>query len=171
VPNDYPNPPAGDDKGGDNEHATDDDTRAVQIIEVDTELAGRLRLVVARLARQLRQQAVSGLSPSLMSALATIGRDGPLTHGELAELEQVAPPTITRCVDRLMEDGLVDRVIDQSDRRVSRVQILRPGIDLLLTTRNRKDAWLVRRLAEMPDVSHNDLERTVEVLEHLVDGR
>lgn len=146
-------------------------TPAANVIDVDTELAGRLRLVVARLARQLRQQAVSGLSPSLMSALASIGRDGPLTHGELAELEQVAPPTITRCVDRLVEDGLVDRVIDQNDRRVSRVQILKPGIELLLTTRNRKDAWLVQRLAEMPDVDHDDLERTVEVLEQLVEGR
>lgn len=137
---------------------------------VDSELAGRLRLAVARLARQLRQQAPSGLSPSLLSALATIDRHGPLTHGELAEIEQVAPPTITRLVDKLVEQELVERIVDDNDRRISRVAILPPARELLESIRHRKDAWLVERLNELPD-DQTHLATTVAVLEHLLDNR
>ena len=137
---------------------------------VDAELAGRLRLAVTRLARQLRQQAPSGLSPSLLSALASINHHGPLTHGELAELEQVAPPTITRCVDRLVEQGLVDRVVDLDDRRVSRVTMLPAGDELIASIRTRKEAWLIERLAELPD-DQPHLANTVAVLEHLLETR
>ena len=52
------------------------------------ELAGRLRLAITRLARQLRQTSDSDLSPTQGSVLATVGKSGPLTLGELAELER-----------------------------------------------------------------------------------
>lgn len=138
---------------------------------IDPELTSRLRLVVTRLARQLRQQTPTALSPSLLSALATIDRFGPLTHGELADIEQVAPPTITRSVDRLAEQGLVDRVVDADDRRVSRVVVQPAGLELLSSIRSRRDAWLIERLRELPGDEQADLRTTVGLLEHLLEGR
>ena len=71
-------------------------------------MAGRLRLSATRLARRLRQQADTGLSPSQLSALATIRTHGPLTLGALAEHERVAPPSVTKVVAKLEAAGWVD---------------------------------------------------------------
>jgi DNA-binding MarR family transcriptional regulator len=110
------------------------------------ELAARLRLATARLARQLRQQAGTGLSPSQHAALASIELHGPLTLGRLARIEQVAPPTVTKVVSRLEDDGLVTRTVDDTDRRVSRVRTTAAGRRRLEHSRKRRDAWLARRL-------------------------
>src|SRR2546427_663400 len=91
------------------------------------ELAAALRLAVVRLARKLRQRADTGATPSMLSALSSIERLGPLTIGELAVAEQVAPPTMTPIVARLDEAGLVTREADPVDRRVSHVSVSREG--------------------------------------------
>src|SRR5712691_12800757 len=98
-------------------------------------LPARLRMVVTRLARRLRQQGESAASPTQLAALATIERDGPLTLGALAAIERVRPPTITAAVGRLEEQGLVHRRIDARDRRVARVAITSHGRRLLAESR------------------------------------
>ncbi len=95
---------------------------------IDTaELASRLRLGVTRLARKLRQQAEPGITPSLLSALSTIERAGPMTIGDLCAAEQVQPPTMTRLVASLVETGLVERNVDPADRRVAWVRVTPAG--------------------------------------------
>src|SRR4051812_44202587 len=79
--------------------------------------AAQLRLAVTRTARRLRQEAGTGLSPTLTAALATVERHGPLTPSELAARERVQRPTATRLVARLEADGLVVRMSDPQDRR------------------------------------------------------
>lgn len=135
------------------------------------ELAGRLRLSVTRLARQLRQTADSDLSPTQASVLATVSSAGPLALGELAELERVASPTITKVIALLHQKGLVEKLVDPADRRFVRVSLTQDGEALLERTRARKTAWLARQLQ---DLSPDDLERlaaATEVLEHLTARR
>ena len=69
------------------------------------EVAGRLRIAVNRLQRRLRQESLGGLSPAQASALGSVGRHGSPTLGELAALEQVQPPTMTRIVAGLTTRG------------------------------------------------------------------
>ena len=66
--------------------------------ETTEELAGRLRLAIDRLHRRLRQESLAGLSPAQASALGAVKRLGRPTLGELAAVEQVQPPTMTRLV-------------------------------------------------------------------------
>src|ERR1700709_1183017 len=118
--------------------------------------AGRLRLSIARLARLLRQQDDSGLGPTVTAALSTIAKHGPLTLGDLAGREQVAPPTITKVVEKMVVAGLIERSADQRDRRVSLVSITDVGQSQLEDFRVRRRSWLSERLAELdPD----ELER------------
>ena len=81
------------------------------------ELAGEIKLLVGRLARRLRQEGTAGLTPSQLSALASVERLGPLQLGGLARVESVAPPTLTRSIAGLEEQGLVQRHADPDDCR------------------------------------------------------
>jgi DNA-binding MarR family transcriptional regulator len=141
-----------------------DDTRDT---DSDTELAGHLRVVVARLARILRQQDQSGMAPTLLAALTTVGRSGPLTLGELAAHEQVAAPTITKAVQKLEGKGLVVRHADPDDGRVCRVALTTAGRRHLERARRRRTAWLATRLSELGDDDIRRLTDAVDVLEAL----
>src|SRR5690606_1403261 len=70
----------------------------------DDELT-RLRLAVLRLARRLRQEHAGDLTPSQLSALSCVEREGPLSLRDLAEMERVQPPSISRIVGSLEGEG------------------------------------------------------------------
>jgi DNA-binding MarR family transcriptional regulator len=134
------------------------------------ELAARLRLGVTRLARRLRQETEPGITPSLLSALSSIDREGRLTVGELCALEQVQPPTMTRLVASLVDAGLVRREPEPSDRRIAWLSCTSEGARVLSRSRRRKEAFLVRRLRNLESDERELLERAVPILERLVGG-
>lgn len=131
------------------------------------ETAARLRLSVTRLARLLRQQSDSRLTPTQISALATLQRCGPIPVGALADAEQIAAPTATKVVEKLHAAGLVQRQGDPGDRRVTLVSVTSDGDHLLDDVRARKTAWLATRLAELPPEDAGRLAVAVDVLERL----
>jgi DNA-binding MarR family transcriptional regulator len=128
-------------------------------------LAARLRLAVTRLNRRLRAEADSGLTASGISALATIGRRGPLPLGELAAAEGVKPPTMTATVAALEAEGLVARSADGRDRRVRRVSLTARGRQRLDRARTRKTAYLAARLERLDEVQLEQLDRAVALFE------
>jgi DNA-binding MarR family transcriptional regulator len=133
------------------------------------DVAGHLRLVLARTARRLRQEAGSDLSPSLSSALAAIDRHGPVTPSELADHERVQRPTATRVIARLEERGLVERAPDPGDRRSSLISASAAGRTLLRRQRSRKNQYLARRLATLGRDEVATLERAAVILERMLD--
>jgi DNA-binding MarR family transcriptional regulator len=132
------------------------------------EVAGRLRIAVNRLQRRLRQESLGGLSPAQASALGSVGRHGGPTLGELAAMEQVQPPTMTRIVASLTDAGMVTRVADPNDRRSARVRITSAGEGALARMRTRKNAFLLRRLDELSDEEQTRAVELVELLEQLL---
>lgn len=134
------------------------------------ELAARLRLVITRTARRLRQEAGTELSPSQTAALATIERHGPLTPSVLAELERVQRPTATRIVARLTDEALVERIADPADGRSFTVAATPKGRALLGKLRTRKNAYLARRLRRLDQADLAALERAAEILEGVLEG-
>ena len=132
-------------------------------------LPSRLRMVVTRLARRLRQQGEAAASPTQLAALATIERDGPLTLGALAAIERVRPPTITAAVGRLEEQGLVHRRTDARDRRVARVEITAHGGRLLAQSRSRKTAYLEQQLAALSADERATLAKAASILERVLE--
>ena len=133
------------------------------------ELASSLRLRVMRLSRKLRRQAGSGLSPSLLSALTTVERRGPMTIGNLSEAEQVKPPTMTKVVAQLVEQGLVTREADPLDGRMAWVMATPEGRGLLRRTRHRSDAYLAKRLRSLDPEDLLVLEQASLLLERLTE--
>ena len=138
------------------------------MIQLDTDLASRLRFTVMRLARRLRQTGDTDATLSQLSALSSIEHHGPLTLGELAALERVAPPSMTRIVSHLEERGLVVRQVDAADRRVARVSTTADGSEMLERSRGKKTAYLAARIDKLSDDERALLQKALPVIERLV---
>jgi DNA-binding MarR family transcriptional regulator len=121
-----------------------------------------------RLARRLRQQAPEGITPSQLSALATLEGNGPLTLTELATAERVRPPTMTRIVTALEEAGLVVRSVDKKDRRCNNLKLTGDGKRLITRARSRKTAYLAARIGALSDSDRATLTAATEILERFV---
>lgn len=134
-----------------------------------TDLAHRLRPVLTRLARRMRQEAGGDLTPTQQAALATISCHGPLTPSELAAREKIQRPTATRVLALLEERGLVERTADPSDRRSSLVSATGSGETLLTSVRDRKDMFLALRLDRLSPEDLAALERAAGILERVLD--
>lgn len=137
---------------------------------VDASLASTLRISVMRLARRLRAERTSeGLTMSQTSVLGILDRDGPQSPTQLASLEKVQPPSITRVVGALESLGLVRRVAHASDRRQCVIELTEPGQQLLVEDRNRREAWLARRLDELGEADREALRAAAPVIGRLAD--
>ncbi|MBI2704447.1 MAG: MarR family transcriptional regulator [Actinobacteria bacterium] len=130
----------------------------------------RLRLATLRLARRLRQHASHGITHSQLSALATIDRNGPLTLGELAQMEKVQPPSISRIVAALEGDGYVDRVPGPTDKRVALVQVTPKAARELEAIRAERDAWLAARMATLSGADQQRIVDALPALEALLES-
>jgi len=120
----------------------------------DTGLASELRFSVARLSRRLRNEREpdNPLSVGALSALGILFREGECTIGALAAHERVRPPSMTRTVNCLVEDGYAARRADATDGRQVLVDLTDKGREILRADRRRRDAWLAQRLRELtPD--------------------
>jgi DNA-binding MarR family transcriptional regulator len=117
----------------------------------DTGLASELRFSVARLSRRLRNEREpdNPLSVAALSALGILFREGECTVGTLAAHERVQPPSMTRTVNCLVEDGFAVRRPHDTDGRQVLVDLTDQGREILLADRRRRDAWLAKRLREL----------------------
>jgi DNA-binding MarR family transcriptional regulator len=139
-------------------------TRIPTSAEVYHELVAALRVGVMRLARRLRnERSGSDLTLTHLSALGTLDRYGNLTIGELAAIENVKPPSMTRTINCLQEAGLVTRAAHESDGRQVVVGLTDRARAVLSEDRRRRDAWLAVHLADL-DPADLDLLRSVAPL-------
>ena len=134
--------------------------------ELDDAVA-RLSMALGRLNRSLRRGSGSGLGPGSVSALATLVRCGPMRLGDLATREGVAPPTLTRIVVNLEENGLVVREPDPDDRRATRVQATPAAHEMVTGLGSTRFALLHSRISALAPADRTALLRAVPVLESL----
>ena len=132
------------------------------------ELASELRLSLLRATRRLRAQRVNTAATlSQLSALGTVYRSGPLSAGEIAAIEQVQPPSMTKILASLEQAGWIERSSHPDDRRQSVIAITEAGRELLAEETRVRDEWLAKRLVEFSDEDLRKLRAAVEVLDRL----
>jgi DNA-binding MarR family transcriptional regulator len=112
-------------------------------------IASDLRLAVGRLARKVRLSETSGLTPSQLSALATIDQIGRARLCDVAAAEGVSAPTATRIVSAIEKLGLVARADDSEDRRATRIAVTPAGRAALRRIRSNRTAFLQQRLQRL----------------------
>ena len=132
--------------------------------------AARLRVAIARLSRRLRRHELAGLTPTQLSALATVERAGPLRLGDLAAAEGIAPSTLTRLVTALEERGYVDRCPVPGDARASTLAIAPPGRAVLERIRQESTTVLADSLRTLTGEQVAALAAALPALEQLGDA-
>ena len=88
---------------------------------------------VQRLVRAYadKQAARYGITRAQWAVLAKVERSEGLKQSELAELMEMQPITLTRLVDRLCDNGWIERRGDDTDRRVNRLYLRKAARPLL----------------------------------------
>src|ERR1700761_5033429 len=136
----------------------------------DARLAADLSLAVMRLARQLRfRNPQSPVSLSQLSALTTLANEGAMTPGALAIRERVRPPSMTRVIASLADEGFVEREPHPVDGRQVVVSVSESGAELVKAARRARQEWLAERLATLNDDKRDILREAADIILALVD--
>jgi DNA-binding MarR family transcriptional regulator len=109
----------------------------------------------------------TGVSPERLSILSILAFAGPRTVGEIAELELVSPPAISRILNGMEKNGLVARERMEVDRRFVRVAATLKGRRLVDGARGRRLVRMASRLEVLGDDELTTLQRATEILERL----
>jgi DNA-binding MarR family transcriptional regulator len=132
--------------------------------------AAELRAVIGRLARLLRPTRAAGaLTPTEISVLFAICRDGPLPLASLAEREALNPTMLSRVIGGLTDAGLVTRTVSPDDRRSAHVTATAAGRRLRERIRSERDAVLAEALAALAPAQRRSIEAAVPALEALAE--
>jgi DNA-binding MarR family transcriptional regulator len=130
----------------------------------------RLRVAIARLSRRLRRHELAGLTPTKLSALASVERLGPVRLGDLAAAEGIAPSTLTRLVTALEEAGYVKRLPVPEDARASTLAVTTRGHSVLDRIRQESTSVLAESLRTLSPEELGALAAALPALERLAAG-
>src|SRR4030081_906755 len=132
------------------------------------ETADRLHSAAIHLLRRLRvRDRESGIGPAQLSALSVLVFGGPRSLGELADAEQVRPPTMSRIVAGLERAGLVKRRRTEDGRRV-RLGATPKGTKILEQGRQRRVESLVSALSALSERERQKLGELVDMLRQII---
>lgn len=116
-----------------------------------------------RISRRVRFESTDALAPHQFSVLARL-EGTPRTPGELAEIERVSAPSMTRTAGALVERGLVDRTVDPADRRQVILSLTPEGATMLKDSRRRRDAWMSVRVGHLSPGEQETLRQAAAIL-------
>jgi len=132
-------------------------------------LADQLHSAAIHLLRTLRKEDdASGLSAPRLSALSVVVFGGPLALGQLARAEQVRPPTMTRIVTGLETVGLVKRIGDSRDHRVTKIQATQKGQRVLAAGRARRVRVLTEAVNALESSELAELARAIQLITEVI---
>src|SRR5580704_11571116 len=132
------------------------------------ETADRLHSAAIHLLRRLRvRDRESGVGPAQLSALSVLVFGGPRSLGELADAEQVRPPTMSRIVAGLERAGLVRRLPTEDRRRV-RLEASAKGTKILQAGRKRRVESLAKTLSSLSEDEQRHLAELVDLLQQII---
>lgn len=136
-----------------------------------TLLANRLRPVLLQLNRQLRREIHSlGVTGGQVSLLVQIKYHPGIGIRELAALERISVPGMSKFIARLEEAGLVQRAPVKGDQRRVGLTLTAAGQKVLRSVKSKRTAWLAARLSELDPRELDAIDAAIEPLSHLLAG-
>jgi DNA-binding MarR family transcriptional regulator len=135
-----------------------------------TVLANRLRPVLLQLARRLRREIHSlGVTGGQVSLLVQIKQHPGIGMRELAALERISVPGMSKVVARLEEAGLVHRAAVEGDQRRVGLTLTAAGHKVLRSVRSKRTAWLAARLRGLGPDELEAIDAAIEPLARLLE--
>ncbi len=134
-----------------------------------TEIAARLAAAVGRISRRARTDSAA-LGYGIVSALATIQREGPLRPGDLSRIEVVTKPTMTRILTELEQRGFIEREADPRDGRAFMVTATPEGIAAVERARSDRTGIVAELIAELPEPDVDAIAAALDALERVAQG-
>src|SRR5688572_4821003 len=132
------------------------------------QLAVALRDSITRLNRRLRQtRPVGDITVTQVSALQSLDTAGALTPRELADIERVQPPTMTKIVAKLEERGLVVRSPHPTDGRQVILSATAKGREMYGQFEDARNEWLATQLAALTPDERDTLARAARILQQV----
>ncbi|MGL5818496.1 MAG: MarR family winged helix-turn-helix transcriptional regulator [Phycicoccus sp.] len=125
-----------------------------------------LRMACMRISRRVRFESPSAVAPHQFSVLVRL-ESGPRTPKELADVERVSAPSMTRTVGGLVDAGLVARAADPTDGRQVILSLTSDGRRAIRDIRRRRDQWLATRLEKLTDDERRLLAEAALLLERV----
>src|SRR5215467_3957227 len=133
-------------------------------------LSRTLHSAAIHLLRDLRtQDSALGIGPSQLSALSVIVFGGPRSLRDLAEAEQVQPPTMSKIVDALVRQGLAHREVNSADRRSITISPTPKGVHVMKLGRDRREKRLIELLKQLKHDEVKELQRAGDVLTRILE--
>ena len=133
-----------------------------------TDLADQLHSAAIHLLRRLRvRDRETNVGPAQLSALSVLVFGGPKSLGELADAEQVRPPTMSRIVAGLQRAGLVRRHATDDSRRV-RLEASPKGVSLMWEARKRRIESLANAVGILPENEKQQLREVLTLLQQIM---
>jgi DNA-binding MarR family transcriptional regulator len=130
--------------------------------------AAQLNSGAIHLLRGLRRvDEAAGLTPARLSALSVLVFGGPCTLGRLAEIEDVAGPTMTRIVDGLSDLGLAERSTHPLSGRAVLISATPPGTELMQAAAQRRHRAIDAAMARLSARDRAALNRAAPALVRL----
>ena len=116
-----------------------------------------------RISRRVRFESTHLVAPHQFSVLCRL-EDTPRTPGELAEIEKVSAPSMTRTVAGLVARGLVERTSDPDDKRQVILSLTGDATAVLRDIRRQRDAWMSVRLGHLTPEEQDILRQASAIL-------
>jgi DNA-binding MarR family transcriptional regulator len=140
------------------------------ILDLDT--AARLRVAIGRLSRRTRTTeagAAAGLTPTRISVLLSVVRNGPVRLSALAAAESLNPTMLSRVISDLVDAGLLARTSDDGDRRAAWVDATAAGRTLAERMRRERTDALNEALEGLSPTDRRLIEQALPALEGLAE--
>ena len=135
-----------------------------------TALANQLRPVLLKLNRELRREIHSlGVTGGQVSLLVQIKTRPGIGMRELASVERMSVPGMSKFVAKLEEAGLVQRAPVEGDQRRVGLSLTQAGHKVLRSVKSKRTAWLAARLRQLEPEQLEALEAAIEPLAHLLE--
>jgi DNA-binding MarR family transcriptional regulator len=135
-----------------------------------TAVANRLRPVLLKLNRELRREIHSlGVTGGQVSLLVQIKYRPGIGMRELAGVERMSVPGMSKFIARLEQAGLVQRAPVEGDQRRVGLSLTPAGDKVLRSVKSRRTAWLSSRLRQLDPADVEAIDAAIEPLIHLLE--